>query len=172
MQTFQEMIDKLYSEELSEAQRLYEDEELYSRFTAYMDKKYGAFLARLSARPDKLATFLEEWYSTELRFWGDMSAEQKYARFTPDESFRRLEELSRSTFAMAMSKYDGKPLSTEELEGCSQRVEEIKALMDSIFPANRREAEKLLSEAVVETDYLCNDAEIYSLRMAAQMRYR
>ena len=90
MQTFKELIDKLYDEELREAESLYEDAALYDRFTAYMEKKYGGFLPRLSEHPDKLAKFLEEWYRTELRFWGDMPTEQRYARFTPDNSFLKI----------------------------------------------------------------------------------
>ena len=171
MHTFQELIDRLYEEQLREVELLYADAALYDRFAVYMKERYEKFVPTFSETPGKLERFLTEWYQTELRFWGDYPKEQKYARFTKDEKLIRLDELSNRVYFIAVQKLERKSLPHESKEECLRCIAEMESLPGQVMPQNLQTAETLYSEALVEADYVCNNSQNISFRMARRKRY-
>lgn len=171
MKDIGELIEKLYEDGLASVAETYGDTELRARFSSYMMKRYQGSIQLLSKHPTLASALLEDWYQTEMRHWGARKEADKYARFTPDVNFEEIELLSGEIYALAKSVLSGdKAVSADPLQN-EMRLKRMEELLDSVFPANRAEAEHLLSESVLDAAYVASLSDKKSFRLTNAARY-
>ena len=106
MNKLEELITRLYDEKLKNIAEAKADGGLLSRFTDYINDKYGMFAEELKNHPEISEAMFDDWYQTELRHWGDLSDDDKYAQFTADKVFLLIDEYSSKICNIACKKYE------------------------------------------------------------------
>lgn len=166
MKDFIELIDKLYSENLDAIATMKKDPDMRSRFVSYMTQKYEPLLERINANPHIKQRVLEDWSQTELRHWGNLSSDAKYAYFTRDAALVEIDECSRLIFSIARNKYNLGRISDDDVKTMNRCLNRMKALMANVLIQNKRTAKKLLSEAIVDADYASGETKNLSIRLS------
>ena len=172
MKDFVELIDALYSEKLDTVATNKADSDLRARFVSYMEQSYGRFLEKLNANPQIKQNMLEHWYQIELRHWGYLSDDAKYAYFTYDAALAEIRACSEMVFSIARKKYNSGEVSNDDMQTAKNCVDKMKASLPNILIENENSAKWLLSEGIVDSNYICGVSKMLSLRLGDLSRYQ
>lgn len=171
MNDFNELINKLYSEKLAVVAINKADANLHSRFISYMKQKYDCFLEKVNANPQIKQRIFEDWYQTELRHWGNLSDNAKYAHFTNDAALVEIDECSSLIFSIARNKYQSESVNDDDIQIMKNCMSKMTLLLTSVLSENKNTAQKLISEAVVDYNYACGVSKKLSMRLSNLSRY-
>jgi len=166
-----ELIEKLYQKHLSSIATEKHDEKLKNRFEEYMRKKYQKFFDQICSNDRIRDRMLNDWYETEERHWGDLSNDAKYAEFTEDTAFIRIDQLSGVIFGMAKRKYTGDNDLNVTTIMLYEYIDEMRNLESQVFQSNKQTVQKLISEAIVEVEYIMDKSKNLSIRMGNIAKY-
>ena len=113
---------------------------------------------------------LQEWLTSESNKLRYMNVQQKIAMIYTDENLIRIINHSAEIFKMALSKVSGAILATQQ-----SLVQDLLQDMQSTIPLvaefNQDIAQKELSEATVEVNYILGISKNYSIRMHDRLQY-
>lgn len=171
MNEFSELIERLYREKLNIVSQNKSDPGLRTRFEAYMHQKYASFLEIINENPQVKQRVLEDWYQTELRHWGNLPDDAKYVHFTDDEALVEIDECSSLIFSIARKKYSSGHVSKEDAKTIDECLNKMTLLMPAVLRENMHTAQKLMSEAIVDSNYVCEETEIISMRLSKLTKY-
>ena len=177
MRTFDELVDTLYKEKLESVAVFYRDPDLRTRFDVYMKKEYegyfehGGYLEKIKGNSAAVQAILNDWYNDELRWWGNWSDDAKYAKFTPDPAHVELWNLSAMVRKTATRKLNGEELTDEDKANVLAWVEQMKNLRPGVLKGNEANSDWRISEAIVDSIYVCKDTDIMSLGLHDKAQY-
>lgn len=171
MKSFDELLKSLYNNCLKEVADEYSDFSLYERLEEYMHGKYGKLLEKISRDDILLEKFLADWYNTELRHWGRFTSAQKYSYFIPDKYLIEMDRLSSEIFSLAKKMATNTPISDDEINQNSIRIEQMQQLLVKVRTENTAFAQQLISESIVDADYVAKKTTNISIRLSKLLRY-
>ena len=91
--------------------------------------------------------------------------EEKKKIFIVDKSMQRIVEISNQTYEIASKKLKNKDIEIDF--NISDRVKELKELLEAVKPYNKEQAKKLISETVADLHFIEHpDTEFYSFRLS------
>ena len=171
MKSFDELLKSLYHNCLKEVADEYSDSSLYERLEEYMYCKYGKLLKKITHDDMLLEKFLSDWYNTELRHWGHFTSAQKYSYFIPDKYLIEIDRLSSEVFSLAKKMATNASISVDEINQNSIRIEQMQQLFVKVRTENTAFAQQLISESIVDADYVAKKTTNISMRLSNLLRY-
>ena len=171
MKEFEDLIETLFNAKLESVSVLKSDTDLKSRFSAYMHEKYDEFVPLLENNAEIKAKMIDDWYNTELRHWGELSVDAKYSMFTHDEALVEIDSFSCMIYSLAQKKFTGGEIDQEDVQNVKKYVERMNALLPNVIEENKVAANKLISEGLVDANYVYGDSECLSLRLSNMTYY-
>lgn len=170
MNSLKELMDILYAEELASVASTKNDSNLKTRFFQYMNCKYGQFVVKLKEHPEIEKQMLKDWKQSEMRIWGGLSDDAKYVQFTPDKALQEIDEYSCRICEIAKKKLCNAAITDSEINSVIEYVEQMKRNLSAVLTENDLKARRLISEGVVEANYICGKSNYISLRLGDFLR--
>ena len=91
--------------------------------------------------------------------------EEKRKIFVVDKSMQKIVKISNQTYEIAEKKLKKKDIEIDF--NISDRVKELKELLETVKPYNKEQAKKLISETVADLHFIEHpDTEFYSFRLS------
>lgn len=171
MLNLNDLIEVLYQKHLIDIATEMEDKNLRNRFEKYMKDKYQKFFDRIDTDDSLREKMLHNWFETEERHWGRLSNDAKYAQFTEDVVLVQIDKLSGDIFSLAKRKLQGDAELITSEESLCACINEMKSLENQVFKVNQLTAQKLISEAIVEVDYILKKSTNVSMRIGNIAKY-
>ena len=153
----QELVNDLRKEVPENETELIESYKNYLYFsvenTLNSDSKF------ISKDKESIQSYLRFFSKTFMNY----SLERKKQFLQMDKSFTRLRELSNEVFLKAQNALNG---SAEESTDIIKYREELNNLLEKVEPYNKVEAQKLVSEAMLDLNFISNPGnDVMSLRL-------
>mgnify|MGYP003434118634 CR=1 FL=1 len=145
----------------------FSDDTYKKYFHIYLSNKYEKNLEEfiLEESEDIVQAIIDSYIEDELKFWKNLNRSEMLSILDKDAAFEQLMFLSDIAFKNAQECVrTGVYLSdTEEYK---LRLEELAQCLDAIKPHNIEYAKELLSESILDIDFVFNKSNIKSLRLA------
>lgn len=163
------MIDKLYNKISPIIFKGIEEEyksEVESGLKNYLYNRYKDSFNDPKTAENRLKSYI----NIETEYWKNAPVDFKLFSFVHDENFEMLEKLSREIYNLAKSKMindykvDIKP-SKEEMD---KLISYFVKLSENVKPFNLRTAKNILSETILDYQYVFNKTDILSLRLGRE----
>lgn len=138
--------------------------ELYKR---YLYNKYERLISNIvNSEADEIAKkYVASFVDDEKRIFNGLNDQQILAIIEKDDAFEQLSFLSDIAFEQAKECYrSGKYYRLED--EYLLRLEELSKCLDNIKPYNIEAAQDLLSEALLDIEYIFGKSEITSFRLS------
>lgn len=104
MKDIDELVDTLYKNHLESVAIENNDPDLLDRFRRSIETKYSGYSEEDLVRYQET---LDYFYQAELKYWGNLSSDEKYAKYTLDPTFLDLWDLSAAISRVATRKRKG-----------------------------------------------------------------
>lgn len=133
----------------------------------YLRKKYSTLLREFVSEEsqDTLQAIVKSYIDDEIRIWESLSKNEMLAILDDDPAFEHLAFLSNIAFEQAKDVLNTKKCISNDSQ-YQLRLEELADCLDAIKPQNINAAKELLSEAILDIDYLFGKSETMSLRLS------
>ncbi len=152
---------------LFEALMTNEKEKMLALYKKYLEEKYEGQLTDIISEESEqvIQLIIEQFIEDEKTIWMGLSESDMISILDKDSSFEYLTFLSDIAFEQAKECYRNRKYYNND-EEYELRLEEISTCLDKIKPENIAEAKELLSETILDIDYIFGKSEITSLRLA------
>lgn len=170
MNTLSELKDKLYMEHYIDVQEEYQSFADASKLLSdYIDNKYFDRLTRIDNSRSR-EIMLDEWYMSESNKLSHMSIHQKMSMVYVDENLIIIINNSAEIFKIALEKVSD-DVSIEQKSRVYTLLHDIQNTMPLVAEFNQDIAQKELSEAIVEVNYILGKSQNLSIRMHDRLQY-
>lgn len=138
-----------------------------TNYKNYLRKKYSTLLREFVSEEsqDTLQAIVKSYIDDEIRIWASLSKNEMLAILDVDPAFEHLAFLSNIAFEQAKDVLNTKKCISNDSQ-YQLRLEELADCLDAIKPQNINTAKELLSEAILDIDYLFGKSETMSLRLS------
>lgn len=138
-----------------------------TNYKNYLRKKYSTLLREFVSEEsqDMLQAIVKSYIDDEIRIWASLSKNEMLAILDVDPAFEHLAFLSNIAFEQAKDVLNTKKCISNDSQ-YQLRLEELADCLDAIKPQNINTAKELLSEAILDIDYLFGKSETMSLRLS------
>lgn len=138
-----------------------------TNYKNYLRKKYSTLLREFVSEEsqDTLQAIVKSYIDDEIRIWASLSKNEMLAILDDDSAFEHLAFLSNIAFEQAKDVLNTKKCISNDSQ-YQLRLEELADCLDAIKPQNINTAKELLSEAILDIDYLFGKSETMSLRLS------
>lgn len=138
-----------------------------TNYKNYLRKKYSTLLREFVSEEsqDTLQAIVKSYIDDEIRIWASLSKNEMLAILDVDPAFEHLAFLSNVAFEQAKDVLNTKKCISNDSQ-YQLRLEELADCLDAIKPQNINTAKELLSEAILDIDYLFGKSETMSLRLS------
>lgn len=138
-----------------------------TNYKNYLRKKYSTLLREFVSEEsqDTLQAIVKSYIDDEIRIWESLSENEMLAILDDDPAFEHLAFLSNIAFEQAKDVLNTKKCISNDSQ-YQLRLEELADCLDAIKPQNINTAKELLSEAILDIDYLFGKSETMSLRLS------
>lgn len=143
------------------------NEETLSNYRNYLTNKYKNILADIvnSESEEMIKNVVRTFIEDEFRIWTGLSESEILSVLEPDPAYEQLSFLSNIAFEQAKECYEKRKYYNND-EEYKLRLEEISTCLDEIKPYNLDSAKELLSETLLDIDYIFGKSENISLRLS------
>lgn len=144
-----------------------ETEQLLALYRQYLTDKYEDLIRDLAETESAemldgiMASFVED----EIGIWSGLSTAEIRSLLLPDPAYEHLSFLSEVAFAQARDCLANRKYYDND-EEYALRLEEIAACLDAILPEHLDAAKELLSETILDIDYIFGKSENTSFRLS------
>lgn len=138
-----------------------------TNYKNYLRKKYSTLLREFVSEEsqDTLQAIVKSYIDDEIRIWASLSKNEMLAILDVDPAFEHLAFLSNVAFEQAKDVLNTKKCISNDSQ-YQLRLEELADCLDAIKPQNINTAKELLSEAILDINYLFGKSETMSLRLS------
>lgn len=142
-------------------------EEMLVLYKNYLTDKYESQLTDIinSESEEMIKAVIETFIEDELRIWAELSDTEMMSILEHDSAYEHLSFLSNIAFEQAKECCEKRKYYNND-EEYKLRLEEISACLDKIKPYNLDSAKELLSETILDIDYIFGKSENTSLRLS------
>lgn len=140
-----------------------------TNYKNYLRKKYSTLLREFVSEEsqDTLQAIVKSYIDDEIRIWESLSENEMLAILDVDPAFEHLAFLSNVAFEQAKEVLKTKKyISNDSLY--KERLKEIALCLNTVKPQNINATKELLSEAILDIDYLFGKSETMSLRLSKE----
>lgn len=143
------------------------NEETLSQYRNYLTNKYESLLVDIinSESAEMVRAAVNASIEDELRVWEGLSESEMLSILEHDAAYEHLSFLSNIAFEQAKECCEKRKYYNND-EEYKVRLEEISACLDEIKPYNLDSAKELLSETILDIDYIFGKSENTSLRLS------
>lgn len=131
-------------------------------YMAYLHTQYDCYFEEASSTEPELNKVAVSCVNREKMINLCKDENAKMAFLFPDENYIKLESLSLAIFQLASSKKNGAPIEDKKTK--DDYVSELNKLFESVSPMFKYSAERLISEALVELNYIFEGSKSQSFR--------
>ena len=154
MKDIDELVDTLYKNHLESVAIENNDPELLDRFRYSMETRYSGYKEE---NPVRYQEALDYFYQAELKHWGNLSSDEKYAKFTLDPPFLDLWDLSVEISDVVQIKRGGMKIGFLEKMWVKNTIKQMRALRKNLLlKGNEDHADRLISKSMTDTAYICS----------------
>lgn len=125
-------------------------EEIKSEFLKYLNRLYG----NEPALTEEFQMKSIEW---EKNVWRDISPDFKLSMILQDENFRHIEIISRMADDLVLKKITKKKVLKMDVDLIHETENLLRELLTQVREFNKEMAERLVSEAIGDLEYLINE---------------
>lgn len=142
-------------------------EEILALYQNYLTDKYESQLTDIinGESEEMIKAVVKTFIEDELRIWADLSDTEMMSILEHDSAYEHLSFLSNIAFEQAKECCEKRKYYSND-EEYKLRLEEISACLDKIKPYNLDSAKELLSETILDIDYIFGKSENTSLRLS------
>ena len=169
MITLNELKEVLYSTFYIDVQNNYKEHNVQTLLFDYIDNKYSTRFARIYNLSIS-EYMLQEWLTSESNKLRYMNVQQKMAMIYTDENLIRIINHSAEIFKTALSKVSG-AISATQQSRAQDLLQDLQSTIPLVAEFNQYIAQKELSEAIVEVNYILGISKNYSIRMHDRLQY-
>ena len=143
------------------------NEELLELYRCYLIDKYESLLVDVvnCESDETVKAVVDVFIEDETRIWTCLKDEEIISVLTNDAAYDHLSFLSEVAFEQAKECYKTLTFYNDDGE-YMQRLEEISVCLDKIKPYNLDSAKALLSETLLDIDYIFGKSKNTSLRLS------
>lgn len=139
-----------------------EKDELVKAFKVYLKKSID--MANSSKYVNKSTEEIARFLNCKTEMFGAMDIIVKKQFLLRDTKLEEINRISKEIFDLASQKLSGKEIN--EKKNIEQEVETMKTLLNDVRPYNEKFAKKLISEAVLDLNFLDKpNTNVLSLRL-------
>ncbi len=144
-----------------------EDDTFKKRYYMYLSDKYTTLLEEfaLEESEETIKAIVNSYVEDELRQWKDKSRSEMMSILDKDSAFEQLMFLSEIAFEDA-KKCINTGVHLSDGNEYKLRLEELARCLDTIKPHNIEAAKELLSESILDIDFVFKKSTVKSLRLA------
>ena len=144
-----------------------ESEEALALYKSYLIDKYESQLSDIinSESEETLKAVVDVFIEDEIRIWTGLSESEMMSILEHDSAYEYLSFLFNIAFEQAKECYEKRKYYNND-EEYKLRLEEISVCLDKIKPYNLDTAKELLSETILDIDYIFGKSENTSLRLS------
>lgn len=154
MKDIDELVDTLYKNHLESVAIENNDLELLDRFRYSMKTRYSGYK---EDDPVRYQETLDYFYQAELKHWGNLSNDEKYAKFTLDSPFLDLWDLSVEISGVAQRKREGMKIGFLEKMWVKDAIKQMRSLRKNILlKGNEVRADQLIAQSMTDAAYICS----------------
>ena len=140
------------------------EKELVNEFAKYLDSVISNLKRRGKAEEE-----IKRGISTYTEYIIRQDLEEKKMEIIVDNSFEKIKQISNEFFGMAKRTLDGEQMNPEE--DFSKRINEMKKLLTTVKEYNVQQAKSLISEAIIDSNYITNPQSGFtSIRIAHEIK--
>lgn len=142
-------------------------EEVLALYRSYLTDKYESQLSDIinSESEEIVKAVVETFIEDEFRIWTGLNEAEMMSILGHDSAYEHLSFLSNIAFEQAKECCEKRKYYNNDRE-YKLRLEEISACLDKIKPYNLDAAKDLLSETILDIDYIFGKSEHTSLRLS------
>ena len=139
-------------------------EKMLLLYKEYLNNRYEGQLSQLyrEKSEEEVRDYIDSFIDDERRLWTGLSKEEIIANLDKDIAYEHLSLLSSLAFEQAKECYLKNKYYNNENEYMA-RLEDLADCLDQIKPHNIDAAKELLSEAILDIDFIFGKSEIMSL---------
>lgn len=143
------------------------NEKVLELYMQYLTDKYETQLSDIvnSESEKMLEAVIDVFVEDEYRIWTGLSETEIISLLEHDYAYEHLDFLSNIAFEQAKECYEKNKYYSND-EEYKLRLEEISACLDKIKPYNLDAAKELLSETLLDIDYVFGKSDNTSLRLS------
>ena len=157
MKDIDELVDTLYKNYLESVAIENNDLELLDRFRYSMKTRYSGYSEE---DPVRYQETLDYFCQAELKHWGNLSSDEKYAKFTLDPPFLDLWDLSVKISGVAQRKREGMKTGFLEKMWIKDAIKQMRSLRKNILlKGNEDRADQLIAQSMTDVAYICSKTE-------------
>lgn len=144
-----------------------EDDILKKQYYMYLSNKYSNLLEEFAVEEsdETVKTIVDSYVEDELRQWENTSRREMLSILDKDSAFEQLIFLSEIAFNDAQKCISTGVHLSDDKE-YKLRLEELASCLDAIKPHNIEAAKDLLSESILDIDFVFKKSNVKSLRLA------
>lgn len=144
-----------------------ESEKMLALYKEYLTNKYESQLTDIikSESEEMVNAVIETFIEDELRIWAGLSETEMMSILEHDSAYEHLSFLSDIAYEQAKECWKKHKYYNND-EEYMLRLEEISECLDNIKPYNLEAAKELLSETILDIDYIFGKTENTSLRLS------
>ena len=133
----------------------------------YLSNKYSKPLDEFAVEEsaETVKVIVDSYVEDELRQWKNKSRQEMLSMFVNDAAFEQLTFLSEVAFNDAQKCLSTGVHLSDEKE-YKFRLEELESCVDAVKPYNIKAAKDLLSESILDINFVFNKSKVKSLRLA------
>ncbi len=142
-------------------------EEMLALYRSYLTDKYESQLTDIinSESEEMVKAIVDTFIEDEFRIWTGLSEAEMMSILEHDAAYEHLSFLSNIAFEQAKECCEKRKYYNND-EEYKLRLEEISTCLDKIKPYNLDAAKEMLSETILDIDYIFGKSEITSLRLS------
>lgn len=163
----EELFNKLSSVIIENVEEVYH-EELLSEYKNYLRE----YFSKYQDDSDKIESYIKTFTKIEMLNWSNMNQDGKLSLLLKDRALEKIREISSKGFQYAKDKFNqmlSDDVIKEECELDKQEIEQNIQLLEELLPKvrefNKGLAANLVSEGVLDYNYLLGNTNITSLRL-------
>lgn len=163
------LLQKIYDSTISIIKKEFDQEEFkYDKnYIDYLNNKYFRLLSEFIAEQSEemVCAIVDIYIEDEKRIWQDLTKMEKISILETDSAFDYLKFLSSVAFQEA-KKCVKSGVYIQDEEAYKSKLKELADCLDSIKDFNIQAAQELLSEAILDVEYVHKKSEMKSLRLS------
>ena len=163
------LLQKIYDKTISIVKKEFNQEEFkYDEiYMDYLNNKYFKLLSEFIAEQSEEMVYAiaDTYVEDEIRIWQELTKIEKMSILETDSAFDYLKFLSSVAFQEA-KKCVKSGIHIEDEDAYKSKLKELADCLDSIKEFNIQAAQELLSEAILDIEYVHKKSEMKSLRLS------
>lgn len=144
-----------------------DDDTFKKQYYMYLSNKYSKLLEEFAVEEsdETVKAIVDSYVEDELRQWKNKSRQEMLSILDNDSAFEQLTFLSEVAFNDAQKCLSTGVHLSDEKE-YKFRLEELESCADAVKPYNIEAAKDLLSESILDINFVFNKSKVKSLRLA------